>query len=232
MVASTCEVREMSANDSDYLHATQFIDGDDAAVQTFARETIGAAETVKDKALALYGTVRDGIQYDPYRDFFDPATFRASDVLRAGKGFCVGKSALLVAAARAVGIPARPGYADVRNHLTSKRLQDLVDGDVFYWHSYAELNMDGKWVKCTPAFDMVLCQRAGIAPLDFDGEHDSLFHPYDPTGRRHMEYLQDRGVFADVPFETIVADFKKFYPKLLSASRAAPTSFRDEVATP
>jgi transglutaminase-like putative cysteine protease len=174
--------------------------------------------------------VRDSIQYDPYVDFLDPAVFRASDVLRAGKGFCVGKSALLTAAARAAGIPARPGYADVRNHLTSKRLQDLVDGDIFYWHSYTELNIDGKWVKCTPAFDAALCARAKIAPLDFNGVNDSLFHPFDPAGRRHMEYLNDRGAFADVPFATIIADFKKFYPKLVAASPAA-ASFRDEVTT-
>ena len=82
--------------------------------------------------------MRDQIQYDPYIDFFDPAEFRASEVLRAGKGFCVGKSALLAAAARVAGIPARPGYADVRNHLTSKRLKEQV-GDIFIWHSYTEL---------------------------------------------------------------------------------------------
>jgi transglutaminase-like putative cysteine protease len=150
-------------------------------------------------------------------------------VLQAGKGFCVGKSAMLAATARASGIPARPGFADVRNHLTSKKLQEKV-GDTFYWHSYTELYIDGKWVKCTPAFDAALCERAKIAPLDFDGANDSLFHPFDQAGRRHMEYLQDRGAFADVPFETIMADFKKLYPKLVAASPTA-ASFRDEVAT-
>jgi transglutaminase-like putative cysteine protease len=220
----------MTTEQMDYLSAAQFIDTGDPAIQAFAQEAAGSAKTVKDKALALYGAVRDTIQYDPYVDFLDPAAFRASEVLRAGKGFCVGKSSLLTAAARAVGIPARPGYADVRNHLTSKRLQDLVDGDIFYWHSYTELNIDGKWVKCTPAFDRTLCERAKIAPLDFDGVNDSLFHPFDPAGRRHMEYLRDRGAFADVPFATIIADFRKFYPKLVAASPAA-ASFRDEVTT-
>ncbi len=220
----------MTGEQTDYLSAAPFVDSGDPAIHAFAHQALGGAQTAKDKALALYGAVRDSIQYDPYVDFLDPAVFRASDVLRAGKGFCVGKSALLSAAARAAGIPARPGYADVRNHLTSKRLQDLVDGDIFYWHSYTELNIDGKWVKCTPAFDAALCARAKIAPLDFDGVNDSLFHPFDPAGRRHMEYLKDRGAFADVPFATIIADFKKFYPKLVAASPAA-ASFRDEVTT-
>jgi transglutaminase-like putative cysteine protease len=220
----------MTGEEPDYLSAAPFVDSGDPAIQAFAYQASGGAQTAKDQALALYGAVRDSIQYDPYVDFLDPAVFRASDVLRAGKGFCVGKSALLTAAARAAGIPARPGYADVRNHLTSKRLQDLVDGDTFYWHSYTELNIDGKWVKCTPAFDAALCARAKIAPLDFDGVNDSLFHPFDSAGRRHMEYLKDRGAFADVPFATIIADFKKFYPKLVAASPAA-ASFRDEVTT-
>ena len=216
-------------DENDYLHATAFVDSDDPEIQAFARQAVGNAQTTKDKAIALYGAVRDKIQYDPYLDFLDPAVFRASAVLDAGRGFCVGKSAVLTAAARASGIPARPGYADVRNHLTSRRLKETI-GDTFYWHSYTELKIDGKWVKCTPAFDAMLCQRANIAPLAFDGVNDSLFHPFDGAGRRHMEYLLDRGAFTDVPFETIVADFKKFYPKLLAAS-APSVSFRDEVTT-
>jgi transglutaminase-like putative cysteine protease len=219
----------MSTQERDYLSATPFIDSDNPAIVAFAHDALGDAATIKEKALALYGAVRDQIQYDPYIDFFDPAEFRASEVLRAGKGFCVGKSALLAAAARVAGIPARPGYADVRNHLTSKRLKEQV-GDIFIWHSYTELEIDGQWVKCTPAFDKVLCERARIAPLDFDGVNDSLFHPFDQVGRRHMEYLKDRGAFADVPFATIVADFKTFYPKLVAASASA-ASFRDEVTT-
>jgi transglutaminase-like putative cysteine protease len=229
MTTKEMTTKEMTTKDTDYLHATTFIDSNNPAIVAFAHNAVGDAETVKDKALALYGAVRDQIQYDPYIDFLNPAEFRASDVLRAGRGFCVGKSALLAAAARAAGIPARPGYADVRNHLTSKRLKEQV-GDTFYWHSYTELKIDGKWVKCTPAFDKVLCERARIKPLDFDGVNDSLFHPFDQAGRRHMEYLQDRGAYPDVPFDTILADFKTFYPKLVAASPTA-ASFRDEVTT-
>jgi len=217
----------MMMDETDYLQPTPFVDCHDPAIKAFAQKALGQADTPKEKAIALYGAVRDMIEYEPYVDFLNPAVFRASGVLEAGKGFCVGKSALLAAAARASGIPARPGYADVRNHLTSRRLKETV-GDIFYWHSYTELYIDGAWVKCTPAFDSVLCARAKIAPLDFDGVHDSLFHPFDQGGRRHMEYLQDRGPYADVPVDTIVADFKKFYPKLFAASPTA-AKFRDEV---
>ncbi len=213
----------------DYLLAKTFVDSGNPDVKTFARRAIGNAGSERNRAVALYLAVRDAVQYDPYLDYLDTAVFRASAVLNAGRGFCVGKSALLAAAARAVGIPARPGYADVRNHMTSRRLQELV-GDTFLWHSYTELLIEGKWVKCTPAFDAALCARAQIAPLEFDGANDSLFHPYDQAGRRHMEYLKDRGTFDDVPVDAIMADFKMFYPRLFASAPAA-ASFRDEVST-
>jgi transglutaminase-like putative cysteine protease len=133
-----------------------------------------------------------------------------------GRGFCIGKSAVLAATARAIGVPARVGYADVRNHMTSRRLRERSKSDIFIWHSYTDLYIDGRWVKATPVFDQALCERVGLKPLEFDGRQDSLFHPFDREGRRHMEYLRDRGTFPDVPFETIQADFRLAYPSLAS----------------
>jgi transglutaminase-like putative cysteine protease len=141
----------------------------------------------------------------------------------------VGKAALLTAAARAAGIPARLRFADVRNHLCTPKLRELVGGDVFYYHGYVELALDGRWVKATPAFDLALCERFGVAPLEFDGRGDSIFQAYDRAGRRHMEYLMDRGAHADVPTAEIIATFAREYPRLIERGAAAsPTRFRDE----
>jgi transglutaminase-like putative cysteine protease len=214
----------------DFLKPTRYIDSDDAGVRNFAESTASAAGGGKERAIALYRAVRDAITYDPYLNYTDKNVFRAGAVLAVGRGFCIGKSALLAAAARAVGIPARTGFADVRNHLTSKRLRELTGGDTFYWHSYTELMIDGIWVKCTPAFDNKLCERAGIAPLEFDGVHDSLFHPFDAAGRRHMEYLHDRGAYEDVPVDAILADFRRFYPRLIENGKISG-DFRKEVTT-
>src|SRR5499427_902668 len=200
----------------DFLSAGRYIDSDSLQVADFARDAAAGATGDIEGARRLFRAVRDGITYDPYVNFADPAYYRASGVLAARRGFCVGKAALLAAACRAVGIPARVGYADVRNHMTSPKLYERIKTDVFIWHSYAELLVDGRWVKATPAFDAALCARVGIAPLEFDGQTDSLFHPFDRAGRRHMEYLRDRGAFADVPFETMVADFRATYPTLIS----------------
>lgn len=201
----------------DYLAPGRFIDSDAPALMDYAREVTAAAADARSRVLRLYESIRDSIIYDPYVDFADPANYRASEVLRAGKGFCVGKAALLAAAARAVGVPARVGYADVRNHMTSPRLYAHTGTDVFIWHSYTELLLDGRWVKATPVFNATLCERLGLKPLEFDGSSDSLMHPFDRAGRRHMEYLNDRGSFADVPFEAIQADFRLRYPQLMNA---------------
>ena len=104
----------------------------------------------------------------------------ASDILAAGRGYCVSKAALLAAVARAAGVPARVGYADVRNHMTSPRLYESLGTDIFHWHSYADLYVDGRWVKATPAFNASLCDRLGVHVLEFDGRSDSLFQPSSP----------------------------------------------------
>jgi transglutaminase-like putative cysteine protease len=141
----------------------------------------------------------------------------------------VAKAALLAASARAADIPARVGFADVRNHLASPRLKKLMDTDVFYYHGYAELYLDGIWVKATAVFDRGLCERFGVQPLEFDGHHDSLFHPYDAGGRRHMEYVRDHGASADVPVAAIIETFERYYPNLTAAGAAAPPDrFRNE----
>jgi len=214
----------------DFLQPTPYVDSDNAAVQAFARAAVDGFTGEKARAIALYHAVRDGIAYDPYLDYTDRDVFRASAVLAIKRGFCIGKSALLAAGARSLGIAARPGFADVRNHLTSKRLRELVGSDVFMWHSYTELKIDGAWVKCTPAFDSALCARAKIAPLEFDGVNDSLFHPYDRAGRRHMEYLEDRGTFDDVPVDAILTDFQRHYARLLESGKAGG-NFQAEVGT-
>jgi transglutaminase-like putative cysteine protease len=207
-----------------------FIDSDSPNVIAFAKQAVDGTTDERAAILRLYTEVRDTIAYDPYVNFSDPANYRASGTLAAGRGFCIGKAALLAAGARIIGVPARVGYADVRNHLTSPRLYEKTKTDIFLWHSYAELYLSGRWVKATPAFDRALCDRAGLKPLEFDGETDSLFQPFDPAGRQHMEYLNDRGTFADVPFETIKAVFLEKYPGLMSGGRLAGDFHAEAVA--
>lgn len=212
-----------------FLVPADFVDSAAPNVAAFARDAGGSASDPLSRAVRLYYAVRDEIVYTPYCDFSDPATFRASEVLKRHAGFCVGKASLLTAAARAAGIPARIGFADVRNHLCTPKLRALMGTDTFVYHGYTDLHLDGRWVKATPAFNRELCEKFGVKPLEFDGHEDSLFQPFDTAGRRHMEYLRDRGAQADVPVAAIMAAFAEHYPGL-SARRAAapPTQFGKE----
>jgi transglutaminase-like putative cysteine protease len=193
------------------IGATPLIDSDHSAVIDFAaRHAVGADE--RERAVALYYAVRDGFRYDPYRVDLSPQGMKASSVLATGHGWCVTKAALLAAAARAAGIPARVGYADVRNHLSTERLRQTMQTDVFIWHGYVDLGLDGAWRKATPAFNVELCERFGLLPLEFDGRGDSIYHPFDRAGNRHMEYVRQRGSFDEMPLAQIVADFAATYP--------------------
>src|SRR3989441_1107759 len=88
-----------------------------------------------------------------------------------------------------------------------------MGSDLFVYHGYADLSLEGRWVKATPAFNLALCTRFRVKPLEFDGRSDSIFHPFDADNRRHMEYLRDRGRYADVPVEEIQQAFRETYPK-------------------
>ena len=195
----------------EHLQPTAAIDSDHPAVMAFAREHAQGHDE-RERAVALNLAVRDGFRYDPYRIDLSLPGMRASGVLEKGYGWCVPKAVLLAAAARAVGIPARLGFADVRNHLSTERMRRTMQTDTFYWNGYTELWLDGAWRKATPAFNIELCERFGLLPLEFDGVHDSLYHAFDKSGHRHMEYLNQRGSFSDLPLAELRADFERLYP--------------------
>ncbi len=215
-------------NPEHYLEPGAFIDADHPRVVAFTNRHRVDGDTPIEAAIRLYHAVRDEIRYDPYRVGPDPVYFRASDCLNTGSGFCIPKAGLLAACARVLGIPARVGYADVRNHLSSKRLDEMIGGNVYTWHSYTDLFLDGQWVKATPAFDRALCERVDVPVLAFDGRHDSLLQKFNAAGNKHMEYVQQRGVFDDIPYQQIIADFEKYHPRWLH-HRAYP---QDETFAP
>lgn len=201
-----------------FLRSAEFIDSDAANIRTFAQATVHASQTQTEQAVALYYRVRDGIRYTPYLDFGDPEIYRASSVLRNGYGFCISKASLLAACGRALGIPSRIGFADVTNHLNTPRLRAINGGDLMRWHAFTEFCLQGVWVKSTPAFNMELCTRFRVKPLEFNGREDSIFHPFDADERKHMEYVHERGSFADVPFTAIIATYKKHSPRMLDSN--------------
>lgn len=204
---------------SPYLAPTRFVDSGSAAVRDFASCAVGAVTDPVARAVRLFAAVRDGIWYDPFSISAEAADYRASAVAVSRTNWCVPKAVLLAAAARASGIPARLGFADVRNHLTTPRLRERMRGvDLFVYHGYAELHLDCRWVKATPAFNAELCARFGVAPIEFDGRRDALLHSY-AGGREYMEYVHDRGVHDDLPLEQLLATFHEVYgPEIMGGT--------------
>lgn len=196
------------------VRPTPIIDSEHPAVVAFARRHAHGAEHERDAAVRVYDAVRDGIRYNPYGVVVSVEGLRASTTLAAGQGWCVSKSVLLAACYRALDIPARLGFADVVNHLSTASLRASMDTDVFYWHGYTSVYLEGRWVKATSAFNIELCQKFGLLPLEFDGRRDSLYHPFDREGRRHMEYVRERGEFDDAPLEAMLETFRAEYPKM------------------
>ncbi len=217
---------------NEYLQPGVFIDSDHPAVKAFtdkALQDVGPA--LIERAVALYYAVRDGLRYDPYSMNMDAENFTASHIATQKAAFCIPKAILLTACARAAGIPARIGYADVRNHLCSPKLKAAMAGnDLFMYHGYVEMYLEGKWVKSTPAFNLELCEKVGIEALGFNGRDDSMMHPFDKAGRQHMEYVQDHGHFFDHPHQRIEATFKEVYGDLDLVLGSVKGDFAAEVS--
>ncbi|MGC8203196.1 transglutaminase-like domain-containing protein [Aliiroseovarius sp. PTFE2010] len=205
-----------------FVLPSRFVESDSLEVQDFvssALRDLPADASNRDKAIRLFEAVRDGIRYDPYCFALDEDSYRASRIAGAEAAFCVPKAILLAACLRAVGIPAALGFADVRNHLNTPKLQELMETDLFIYHGYVQLWLGEETYKVTPAFNMELCERFGVKPLVFDGYHDALFHEFDEQDHRHMEYVNDRGLYFDAPMEEFLAAFKETYPKLEEFNR-------------
>lgn len=210
----------MTGKPNEFLRPTPFIDADAPTIAAWAREHAAGAADTRDAAVKLYYAVRDGFRYDPYRVDLSVAGLRASATLANGYGWCVSKAVLLAAGCRALEIPARLGFADVRNHLSTERLRTQMKTDLFAWHGYTSIEIDGRWVKATPAFNLQLCEKFQLRPLEFDGREDSIYHPFDLAGNRHMEYVTERGEFADVPIDAMRETFAVMYPYLETLERA------------
>ncbi len=190
------------------------INSDHPEVVRYASDILGH-ETLNDreKAVKLYLRVRDDITYNPYLPFHRPEHYRSSGVIRRKAGFCIPKAGLLCAVARASGIPARVGFASVKNHLLTRQLLDYLGTDLIVYHGYTDLWIGGKWVKATPAFNAGLCRLHKVPPLEFDGASDSIFHEYNSENRKFMEYTAFHGVFHDIPVNTILREWETVYGK-------------------
>jgi transglutaminase-like putative cysteine protease len=200
----------------EFLAPNACVDSDHPRVVAYAqrfRSDEGEVAT----AVALYHAIRDGYRYNPWEVSLTQDGYRASAVVdrtfQRG-GHCIDKALLLAAGARALGIPSRLHFANVRNHIGTAKLSAKLGTDLLVFHGYAELFLEGRWVAATPAFNRELCAHLQVPPLEWDGRSDAIFQAYSPDGTRFMEYVQDHGTFPDVPFALMMSEWARHYPSL------------------
>ncbi len=187
-----------------YLRPTPNIDCANAAIVEKAQNLTEAKRETGERATSLFYFVRDAIKYNAYRYILAPGYFQASKTLSRGDGFCIQKAVLLVALARAVGIPARLLFADIRNYFAPQEMVDWLGKNLFTHHGYCELYIEGKWVKATPAFDLETCMENRIIAAEFDGRSDSTLHSHNQDGKAHIDYVKLRGHYDDIPLQEMI----------------------------
>lgn len=197
-----------------YLQPGFYTDSDHPEVIAYVQRVTAGKTHATEQLRALFDAVRDDFRYNPYRVILKPYALKASHLLTKDYGYCIEKSNLFVAGARALGIPARLGFANVRNHLATEKLEQYLRTDLLVFHGFAEVFLEDRWVKVTPVFDRALCDKLGVEPLEFDGVNDCIFQQSDKSGKPFMDYVHDHGTFADVPLDAFIAEMRRVYPHL------------------
>lgn len=196
------------------LRSSAQFDFETEAFQAFFRSS-GITGTTKEDLIRWYGFVRDYFLYDPYHLDLRPEALTASVIVAKRRAWCVEKALVFATGCRFMGFPARLGFGIVQNHIGVEKLEHYLGRKEIVFHGYADVFVDGNWVKCTPAFDRRICAVNRLEPLEWDAEHHSLFQAFSGD-QQFMEYLHFYGEFEDIPFPLMHAEMKRHYPHLFS----------------
>lgn len=186
-----------------YLQPTETMDSDHPVITALVRSL---TENLKDEAAkvaALFEYVRDKIPYNMHA-CHPGSSFQASVILQNGEGWCLQKAILLAAMGRAAGIPSRLVIATIRNHKAPPEVREAMGTDLFFPHTYNQFYLQGKWIKAAATFDRELCNNIQVPVVEFDGHKDATLPSFDYNGNPYIEYVEDLGPFADLPFPLIV----------------------------
>ncbi|MBM3141849.1 MAG: transglutaminase domain-containing protein [Chloroflexi bacterium] len=194
-----------------WLKSTPTFDFGNKSIEEKAKDITKGYEEASDKARSLFYFVRDKIKFIPHLPVGVLESYQASKILKARGGMCIQKAILLATLARAVGIPALVHFVDIRNHRVPTKIKEVLGTNLFPYHGYNELYIDGKWVKAAPTFELKVCQENRLIPVEFDGKHDALLPSHDLDGNPHIEYLQDHGRYENIPLDKIYDAWTQAY---------------------
>ncbi len=194
-----------------YLAPTYVINSDHKDIISFAQKTAGDLKDPVKIAIKIFLSVRDEILYDPYSPFYETDHYKADNILKRGRGYCVQKAVLLCTLGRACQIPSRLSFATVKNHLSTKQLKEFMGSDLFAYHGFTEFYLNGNWVKATPTFNKELCVKHKVDPIEFNGKNDAIFHSYNNEKKLFMEYITYHGSFSDLPLDLVMKGWRDEY---------------------
>jgi transglutaminase-like putative cysteine protease len=133
------------------LASTPQANADAPEIKKLARDVAGDAKGTYEAARKLSDHV-----FRTLEKAYGASHDRASEVLQAGKGDCTEHAVLLVALARALGIPARGVHG-----LVYARYDD--GKDALYWHAWAEVKSGGEWIAMDPTFGQPVADATHLA---------------------------------------------------------------------
>jgi transglutaminase-like putative cysteine protease len=208
----------------EFLKPTAYIDSDHPDIVSKARELTRGCASEKEKLERIYYFVRE-LPYDILAAFRYLAEGKrtASDVVRAGHAFCMGKASSFVALCRAAGIPARIGFQQLDcpdKPFMSEEIRQLWGDRKLPWHSLGEAYLNGKWLKLDATIHGEFAEAKGRPYThEFDGEHDI------PTVEGPI--LKELGSYADYP-EDVARWYEEMAKDVMRAVQAAEN--KDELA--
>lgn len=197
---------------STFLEETQSLNFNHPDLKQFLKE-FNFGENSTENAKEIYYKIRDHFLYDPYHLDLTKKALVASEIIKKKRAWCVEKAIVMVTCCRAIGIPARFGFAIVTNHIGVEKLINYLQRNEIVFHGYVEVYLENKWIKCTPAFDKHVCRLSGVSTLNWDGKNDSMFQEFE-NGKKFMEYIHFYGEYADIPFKLMHQEMRNYYPHL------------------
>lgn len=195
----------------EYLQPNLEIDCNHPAIEELCGKLTRDCRTDRDKAVNLFNYVRDECHYNMYTATGEREAYRSSTILKSGQGWCLQKAILLASLGRAAGIPSRLILVSIRNHKAPPEAVEMMGTNVFFPHAYNHFFLNGQWVKAAATFDREICERIQVPTVEFDGIHDAILPATDLNGSPYIDYLEEFGYYAEVPWKIILEKSYQLY---------------------
>lgn len=187
------------------LAATSVIDHEHPLVRDTTLQLIDGRSTPVDRMTTLFRWVRDEIAYDMAPDLSDRGSWRASDTIGRGWGFCQQKAVLLTAMARAAGVPAVLAYQSVIEHRLPDRFEVYLPEKRMRPHGLSAVWIDGRWQQLDPSLHREMCDRRGLQLVEWVPGENALLPQLDLAGQPHCTIEEDLGMYDDLPDHIVAA---------------------------